>query len=160
MTIRAPYLSFRQVARAIPCHVMASRAMPGHIFASHTICLLSCRVMILRVMPRQDFSGKLPLDFLRKCQKYIHVLCQEYMLFVCVPLSIQPSLNTQQQGCAAEWRHTKGARPCCCVEPWLHTQLQTEKWHTLLAEDGLIFLTFLQDPSKFSRKILTRYDME
>ena len=36
------------------------------------------------------------------------------MLFFCLPLSIQPRLNTQQQG-RAGGRHTGGARPCCCV---------------------------------------------
>ena len=45
-------------------------------------------------------------------QKYMPVLCQEYMLFFCLPLSSQPRLNllsTQQQ------------------EPWLTSQWQTEK---------------------------------
>ena len=33
------------------------------------------------------------------------VLCQEYMLFFCLPLSNQPRLNTQQQGRAPPvWR--------------------------------------------------------
>ena len=32
----------------MPCHVMASRAMPGHIFACHAI--------FLRVMPCHDHS--------------------------------------------------------------------------------------------------------
>ena len=31
-------------------------------------------------------------------EKYLPILCQEYMLFFCLPLSIQPRLNTQQQG--------------------------------------------------------------
>ena len=34
--------------RAMPCHVMASRAMPGHIFVCHAICL--------RVMPCHEYS--------------------------------------------------------------------------------------------------------
>ena len=41
-------------------------------------------------------------------QKYMPVLCQEYMLFFCLPLSSQPRLNllsTQQQGRAPPvWR--------------------------------------------------------
>ena len=34
-------------------------------------------------------------------EKYLPILCQEYMLFFCLPLSSQPRLNilsTQQQG--------------------------------------------------------------
>ena len=50
-----------------------------------------------------------------KMSKHMPVLCQEYMLFFCLPLSIRPRLNTQQQGCARGGRHTGGARPCCCV---------------------------------------------
>ena len=39
-------------------------------------------------------------------QKYMPALCQEYMLFFCLPLSIQPRLNTQQQGRAPPvWPH-------------------------------------------------------
>ena len=39
--------------------------------------------------------------------KKMPVLCQEYMLFFCLPLSNQPRLNTQQQGRAGgEGRHT------------------------------------------------------
>ena len=45
---------------------------------------------------------------LKTCQKYMPVLCQEYMLFFCLPLSSQPRLNllsTQQQGRAPPvWR--------------------------------------------------------
>ena len=53
--------------RAMPCHVMASRATPGHIFACHAI--------FLRVMPCHDhsvscrvriFLEKMPLGFLKK----------------------------------------------------------------------------------------------
>ena len=48
--------------------------------------------------------------------KYIPVLCQEYMLFFCLPLRSQPRLNTQQQGRAPPvWRLPPRARPCCCV---------------------------------------------
>ena len=43
------------------------------------------------------------------------VLCQEYMLFFCLPLSIQPRLNTQQQGRATRCGTPHPARPCCCV---------------------------------------------
>ena len=42
----------------------------------------------------QEFGPR----FLACHQKYMPVLCQEYMLFFCLPLSIQPRLNTQQQG--------------------------------------------------------------
>ena len=42
------------------CHVMASRAMPGHIFACHAIFL---RVMPCHNgMPCQDFLGKICLE--------------------------------------------------------------------------------------------------
>ena len=34
--------------------------------------------------------------------KYMPILCKEYMLFFCLPLSIQPRLNTQQQGRAPQ----------------------------------------------------------
>ena len=41
-------------------------------------------------------------------EKYLPILCQEYMLFFCLPLSSQPRLNllsTQQQGRAPPvWR--------------------------------------------------------
>ena len=43
-------------------------------------------------------------------QKYMPILCQEYMLFFCLPLSIQPRLNTQQQGRAGEGDRHTGAR--------------------------------------------------
>ena len=36
--------------------------------------------------------------WVEKGQKNMPVLCQEYMLFFCLPLSNQPRLNTQQQG--------------------------------------------------------------
>ena len=42
--------------------------------------------------------------------KYMPILCQEYMLFFCLPLSIQPRLNTQQQGRARGGGATPGAR--------------------------------------------------
>ena len=45
------------------------------------------------------FSGK---HIFEKYQKYMPILCQEYMLFFCLPLSIQPMLNTHQQGRARE----------------------------------------------------------
>ena len=48
----------------------------------------------------------------QKCQKYMPVLCQEYMLFFCLPLSSQPRLNLlspQQQG------RPPTPRPCCCI---------------------------------------------
>ena len=51
--------------------------------------------------------------YLKTCQKYLPILCQEYMLFFCMPLSSQPRLNllsTQKQG-----RGGGGGRPCCCV---------------------------------------------
>ena len=55
------------------------------------------------------------------------VLCQEYMLFFCLPLSSQPRLNllsTQQQGRAPPlWRPPPLRAQ---VEPWLTTQWQTE----------------------------------
>ena len=78
-------------------------------------------------------------------------LCQEYMLFFCLPLSSQPRLSllgTQRQGYAPlVWRPPRARAPLLCaeeVEPWLTTQWQTEKWHKLLAEGGHIFLTCLQ----------------
>ena len=72
------------------------------------------------------------------------ILCQEYMLFFCLPLSIQPRLNTQQQGRAPQCALPPCAPLLLCVEPWLNTQRQTEKYHILLAEDGHIFLICLQ----------------
>ena len=38
-------------------------------------------------------------------QTYMPILWQEYILFFCLPLSIQPRLNTQQQG------HARGGGP-------------------------------------------------
>ena len=38
--------------------------------------------------------------------------------------------------------HRGRAALLLCVEPWLITQWQTEKWHILLAEDGHIFDIF------------------
>ena len=65
------------------------------------------------------------------------IFCQEYMLFFCLPLSIQPRLNTQQQGRTVGVGATPGRAPLLlCVEPWLNSQWQTEKKHILLAEDG------------------------
>ena len=78
--------------------------------------------------------------------KRMPVLCQEYMIGFCLPLNIQPTLNTQQQ------RRAPGAAPphppshaplLLCVRPWLNIQWQSKK-HILLAEDGHIFLTCLQ----------------
>ena len=66
-------------------------------------------------------------------QKYMPVLCQEYMLFFCLPLSNQPRLNTQQQGRARGGGgapHRGRAPLLLCaeeVEPWLTAQWQTEK---------------------------------
>ena len=111
----------------VPCHVMASRAMPGHMFACHAI--------FFRVMPCHDhsvpfhvriFSGKMAPGCFEKCQKDMPALCQEYMLFFCLPLSSQPRLRLLKPA------------------PWLTTQWQTEKSHILLALDGHIFLTCLQ----------------
>ena len=62
--------------------------------------------------------------FHRKTSKNMPILCQEYMLFFCLPLSSQPRLNllsTQQQGRArggGEWGHN---RKIAC------TQWRTEK---------------------------------
>ena len=63
---------------------------------------------------------------------YMPVLCQEYMLFSCLPLSVQPRLNTQQQGRAPPVcpPTLRGPLLLLCaeeVEPWLTTQWQTEK---------------------------------
>ena len=79
--------------RAMPCHVMAPRAMlyfgmPCHaifwrVMACHEY-FMPCRVRV--------FGGKW---ILKTCQKYKPILCQEYMLFFCLPLSTQPRLNTQ-----------------------------------------------------------------
>ena len=56
-----------------------------------------------------------PIDSSIYIYIYMPVLCQEYMLFFCLPLSSQPKLNllsTQQQGRARRGgRHTGGARP-------------------------------------------------
>ena len=60
----------------------------------------------------------------KKLWKKMPVLCQEYMLFFCLPLSNQPRLkllSTQQQGrapsvCPPHLPHARArARPCCCV---------------------------------------------
>merc|ERR1711965_623315 len=76
---------------------------------------MPCRVRIC--------VGKMDLD---KFQKYMPIICQEYMLFFSLPAPL--SL------CAEE------------VEPWLNTQWQTENKHILLAADGHICLTFVQNP--------------
>ena len=79
---------------------------------------------------------------LKKTQK-MPVLCQEYMLFFCLPLSIQPRLDTQQQqGALGGGPPHQGRAPLLLllyVEPWLNTHWQTDKLHILLAEDGHIF---------------------
>merc|ERR1712023_454050 len=62
--------------RAMSCHVMASRAMPGHIFACHAI--------FLSVMPCHEYSIPCHVSFfwdkyvLKNIKKDMPVLCQEY----------------------------------------------------------------------------------
>ena len=77
----------------------------------------------------------------KTCQKYMPVLCQEYMLFR-LPLNIQPRSNTQHQGRVrggVGWRRTGGAPLLLCVERWLNIQWQAETYHIFLAEDGHTF---------------------
>ena len=83
--------------------------------------------------------------------KNMPVLCQEYMLFFCLPLSIQPRLSTQQQG-HAWWggRHTGGARPCCCVLSlgWLLNGKQKNSIYSW-QRTGIFFQKyFVQKPAK------------
>ena len=78
------------------------------------------------------------------------VLCQEYMLFFCLPLSSQPRLNllsTQQQGRAGGGGGGARGGGAGEVEPWLTTQGQTEKKHILLTGEGKIFFTHIRELS-------------
>ena len=108
------------------CHVMLSCAVP-----CHAICLrfMACHDHSVSCHVKTQLE-KWPLEFLKKCQTYMAVLCQEYiMLFFCLPLSSQ---RASLLLCAEEF------------EPWLTAQWQTEKQHAFLAEDGHILLTCLQ----------------
>ena len=139
---------------------MASRAMLGHIFTCHAI--------FLRVMPCHEYSMPChvrifwEIYFLTNDQKYMPVLCQEYMLFFCLPLSIQPRLNTQQQGRAPPvWRPQPPPHPTSSPlfvlseepEPWLTTQWQTGKQCIVLAEDVPLWLPHRQIPCTFLRNV-------
>ena len=108
----------------MPCHVMASRAMPGYMFACHAIFLhvvpchdhsVPCRVKI--------FLEKCPVALFLTSRIYAHSLprVQCHAIF-CLPVCSQPRLNLlsiQQHGSAPlVWgphTHTPHARPHCCV---------------------------------------------
>ena len=108
-----PFLVLTGWPRAMPCHVMVPRAMPYFGMPCHAIFwrVMACHEYSMPCRVR-IFWGKW---ILKKCQKYMPILCQEYMLFFCLPLSIQPRLNTQQQGRAPPVWRPPHARPCCCV---------------------------------------------
>ena len=74
---------------------------------------------------------------------YAHPLPRVYAIFL---FAIEYSAKAQHTttGTRAPGVAPLRAPLLLCVEPWLNTQWQTEKWHILLAEDGHIFMTCLQ----------------